>query len=195
MTEEASHDYFLPTHVTNVASRTTYELAETCGAVLQNAPNNIRQAVFAIRSISTELHVHAYTVHGIKGLVLAVHILPLKKLVNNENIDQDSFPEDVRAFPCNYFKQKKEPLFLNSNGVLCAKYPLSQRLLHERPPKIVMSQLYQHEILFHVHDSMGHQGISKITRVYKNATLCQGSVAPSENTSVCESVPNLSTGS
>ena len=38
MTEEASHDYLLPIHATNVASRTTYALAEASGQVLQNAP-------------------------------------------------------------------------------------------------------------------------------------------------------------
>ena len=91
-----------------------------------------------------------------------VHVLALKKLVHGENIDQDVFPEDVRAFARNYFKQKKELLFLNSNGVLCVKYPPSQRPLHERPCMIVMSQLYQHEILFRAHDAMGHQGISKV---------------------------------
>ena len=99
VTEEASHDYLLPTRVANVASRTTYALAETNGATLQSAPNNVKQAVLAIRSISTELHEHAHTVHGIKDLVLA-----LKKLVNDKNIDREIFPEDERAFARNYFK-------------------------------------------------------------------------------------------
>ena len=120
----------------------------------------------AVGSVSIELHGHAHTVHGIKDLVLAqnrdVHVLALKKLVNGENIDQDIFPEDVHAFARNYFKQKKELLFLNSNGVLCAKYPPSQRQLQERPCMIVMPQLYQHEILFRAHDAMGHQGISNV---------------------------------
>ena len=72
------------------------------------------------------------------------------------------FPEDVRTFARNYFKQKKKILFLNSNGVLCVKYPLQQRPPHERPCVIVMPQFYQHEILFRAHDAMGHQGISKV---------------------------------
>ena len=48
VTEEASHDHLLPTHVTNIASRTIYALAEASGAVLQNAPNNIKQAVILL---------------------------------------------------------------------------------------------------------------------------------------------------
>ena len=162
VTEEASHDYLLPTHVTNVASCTTYALAEANAVVIQNVPNNIKQVLLAIRS----LHEHAHSVHGIKDLVLAqnrdVQILSLKRLVNNGNIDQNMFPEDVRAFARNYFKQKKELLVLNSNGVLCARYHPSQRLLHERPCFIVMPQLYQHEIFFRKHNARGHQGISKV---------------------------------
>ena len=141
-------------------------MANTEGATLQGAPTHIKQAVMAIRSVNTELHEHTHTVHGIKDLVLAqnrdVRVLALKKLVHGENIDQDIFPEDVRAFARNYFKEKKVLLFLNSNGVLCVKYPPSQRPLHKRPCMIVMPQLYQHEILFRAHDAMGHQGISKV---------------------------------
>ena len=166
VTEEAHHDYLLPTHITNVPSHTTYDLANTDGMTMQNVPGHIRQAALAVHSVGTELHEHTHTVHGIKDLLLAqnrdVHVLLLKKLVNGKNNDQDIFPEDVRAFARNYFKQKKELLFLNSNGVLCVKYPPVQRPLHERPCMIVMPQLYQHEILFRALDAMGHQGIGKV---------------------------------
>ena len=101
VTEEARCDYLLPTHETNVASRTTYELTNTEGAALQSAPGHVKQAVMAIRSVSIELHEHAHTVHGIKDLVRTqnrdVHVLALKKLVNGESIDQEIFPEDVRT--------------------------------------------------------------------------------------------------
>ena len=166
VTEEARCDYLLLTQVTNEASRTTYEFSNCEGAALQSAPAHDKQAVMTIRSVSTELHEHAQTVHGVKGLVLAqnrdVNVLALKKLVNGENIYHDTFPEDVPAFARNYFEQKESGLFLNSNGVLCVKYPPSKRPLHERPCMIVMPQLYQHEILFRAHDAMGHQGISKV---------------------------------
>ena len=166
VTEEARHGYLLPTHATNIASRTTYDMAYTEDAALQKAPTHIKQAVMAIRSVNTELHEHTHTVHGIKDLVLAqnrdVQVLAIKRLVHGEGISQDIFPEDVRTFARNYFKQKEELLFLTSNGVLCVKYPASQRPLHERPCMIVMPQMYQHEIFFRAHDAMGHQGISKV---------------------------------
>ena len=41
-------------------------------------------------------------------------------------------------------------------------YPPQQRPLHESSCMIVMPQLYQHEILFCVHDAMGHQGIATV---------------------------------
>ena len=166
VTEEAHHDYLLPTHITNVPSRTTYDLANTDGKTMQNDPGHIRQTALAVHSVGTELHEHTHTVHGIKDLLLTqnrdVHVLVLKKLVNGENIDQDIFPEDVRTIARNSFKLKKELFFLNSNGVLCVKDPPAQRPLHERPCMIVMPQLCQHESLFRAHDAVGHQGIGKV---------------------------------
>ena len=79
-----------------------------------------------------------------------------------ESIDDDIFPENVRTFAKNYYKQKKNLLLINANGVLRVRYPKNQRALHERPCMIVMPQLYQHEILFKAHDAMGHQGIAKV---------------------------------
>ena len=52
VTEEASHDYLLPTHVANVASRTTYALVKTNGATLQSAPNDIKYSPFEASALS-----------------------------------------------------------------------------------------------------------------------------------------------
>ena len=166
VTEEASHDYLLPKHAVNVPSRTVYALNEANVKTMQHAPSGVRDSVMALHDLDTELHEHANTVHGIKDLVLAqnrdVHVLAIKKLVLNETIDHDIFPEDVREFARNYFWQKKHLLLINKNGILCVQYPPTQRPLHARPCMIVMPQLYQHEILFRAHDAMGHQGIAKV---------------------------------
>ena len=166
VTEEARQDYLLPTHVTNVPLRKTFARIETVEQTMASAPTVVRPAALAIKEIDTELQEHANTVHGIKDLLLAqnrdVHVLAIKKLVAQESIDHDVFPEDVRAFARNFHKQKKISCSSTKNGVLCVKYPPQQRPLHERPSMIVMPQLYQHEILFRAHDAMDHQGIAKV---------------------------------
>ena len=160
VTTEASEDNLLPTHAVNVPSRTIYSVTGTNNATLQNSPCGVRESIMALKDIDTELHEYTHIVHGIKDLVLAqnrdVHVLALKKLVQCESIDNDVFPENVREFARNYFRQKKDLLFINKNDVLCVQYSPTQRPLHERPCMIIMPQLYQHEILFRAHDAMGH---------------------------------------
>ena len=166
LTEEYQRDYLLPTHAANVPSRTTYPLTGEEKQATDTAPEYVKQMVFVVNSVSMELHEHANTIHGLKDLLLAqnrdVHILAIKKLVMQESINHDIFLENVRAFARKYYKQKKNLLLINTNGILCVNYPKSQRALHERPCMIVMPQLYQHEILFKAHDAMGHQGIAKV---------------------------------
>ena len=166
VTAEAREDYLLPTHAVNVPSRTVYSVAGASAARLQGTPSGVRDSIMALKDINTELHEHTLTVHGIKDLVLAqnrdMHILALKKLVLSESIDHDIFPENVREFARNCYRQKKDLLFVNKNDVLCVQYSPNQRPLHERPCMIIMLQLYQHEILFRAHDAIGHQGISKV---------------------------------
>ena len=166
VTEECRQDYLIPSHIASIPSRTTYAVTGGGKQALDAAPSYVKEMTCAIKTIAPELHEHTNTVHGIKDLLLAqnrdVHVLAIKRLVANESLDKDVFPENVRAFARNYYKQKKELLLTNPNGILCVKYPASQRALHERPCMIIMPQLYQYEILFRAHDAMGHQGIAKV---------------------------------
>ena len=116
VTEEASENYSLPTHVANFPSRSIYSVAEASARTMQGAPSGVRDSVMALRDIDTELHEHANTVHGIKNLVHSqnrdVHILAIQKLVLNKTIDNDIFPEVVREFARNYFRQKRNSFSL-----------------------------------------------------------------------------------
>ena len=74
---------------------------------------------------------------------------------------------------------------INTNGVLCVKYPKSQRSLPKRLCMIMMLQLYQREILFKDHDSIGHQGIAKaLARIQERHTW------PGIRKSIWQMLPN-----
>ena len=184
LTEEYRRDYLLPTHVANVPS-TTYPLTGEEKQATDTAREYVKQMGFVVDSVSMELHEHANTVHGLKDLSLAqnrdVHVFSIKKLVMQESIDHDIFPENVRAFAGNYYKEKKNLLLVNTNGVLCIKYPKRQRALHERPCMIVMPQLYQHEILFK--PQWDTRVSHKYWQEFKNVTLARAYAEPLGNTS------------
>ena len=111
LTKEYQRDYLLPTHVANVPSRTTYPLTGEEKQAADTAPEYVNQMAFVDNSVSMELKEHANTVHGLKDFLLAqnrdVHVLAIKKLVMQESIDHDIFPENVRTFARNYYKQKR----------------------------------------------------------------------------------------
>ena len=88
-----------------------------------------------------------------------------------ESLKNEAFPENVRVFAKNYYKQKKDLLLIKAKGILCVKYPKNQRVLHTRPCVIIMPRLYQHEILFKAHEAMCHQGFAKvISRIQERHT-------------------------
>ena len=119
-----------------------------------------------LRTIGTELHEHHLTRYGLKDLYLArnrdMHLLALKKLMKKEPLEDPVFPDEVQDFAKRYYHQKKDLLFLNPDDILCVNYVPQQRVLHVRPSKIVMPQLFQHEILYRAHDESGHQGVGKV---------------------------------
>ena len=63
------------------------------------------------------------TVHGIKDLLLAqnldVHVLAIRKLVAQESIDHNVFPEDVRVFARNFKAGKRSPVHKRKWNLLC----------------------------------------------------------------------------
>ena len=108
--EECRQDYLLPTHVANVLSRTTYLLTGTEKQALDTAPKYVREVSLAINEVNLEFHEHTNTVRGLKDFLLAqnrdVYILAIKNLVAKESLDSETFPEKVRVFAKNYYKQK-----------------------------------------------------------------------------------------
>ena len=110
--EAVGSDYLVTSHVTNVPSQTTHALNELSDKAVQSAPSGVSVVVLALRDLDSELHEHANTMHGVKDLLLDqnrdVHELAINNLVLNQPIDHDKFPEDVREFPRNSFKQKKD---------------------------------------------------------------------------------------
>ena len=117
---------------------------------LRRLPTHCQGQVDVLRIVGTALHEHQ-TLRGSKYLHLAqktdVHLLALKKLMNNEPLDYNLVPEDVQVFAKRYYFKKKDLLFVNPDDILCVNYIPQQRAMHIRLCIIVMPQLYQYEIL------------------------------------------------
>ena len=75
-----------------------------------------------------------------------------KKAPDKGDLEEDSY-RTLRQ----YFMQKEGMLYLNKDGIVAYK-----RRKEDRYNAIVLSQLYQTELLFRSHDQMGHQGIDKV---------------------------------
>ena len=67
-----------------------------------------------------------------------------------------------------YFTQKEERLYLNTDMIVACKIREEDKVLYKYNA-IMLPQLYQTEFLFRSHDQMGHQGIDKVyQRILKN---------------------------
>ena len=129
-------------------------------------PVECQKQADVLRTIEAELHEHHLTKYGLRDLHMAqnrdVHLLALKKLMKNEPLEDPMFPDEIQDFAKRYYHQKKDLLFLKPDDILCVNYVPQQRALHVRPCMIIMPQLFQHEILYRVHDESGHHGVGKV---------------------------------
>ena len=82
--------------------------------------------------------------------------------MKNDSLEDPMFPDEVQDFAKRYNNQKKGLRFVNPNDILCVNCVPQQGALHVRPCMINMPQLFQHEILYRVHDESGHQGVGRV---------------------------------
>ena len=141
---------------------------------MRRLPTLCQKQVDVLKLVGAELHEHQATMRGLKDLRLVQkwdeHLLASKKLLKKESLDDILFPEDVQDFTKRYYHQKKDLLFVNPDGILSANNIAQQRAMHVRSRMIVMSQLYNHEILYRAHES-GHQGVGRVlTRIQERHT-------------------------
>ena len=60
------------------------------------------------------------------------------------------------------FRQAKDRLFLNGQGILCLRRSPADRNRFHNHAMIMLPQVYQGEILYRTHNEMGHQGVNKV---------------------------------
>ena len=79
----------------------------------------------------------------------------LKRWIKNGSPDKGDLEED------SYRILKEGRLYLNKDGIVACKRRDEDKVLYKYNA-IVLPQLYQTELLFRLHDQMGHQGIDKV---------------------------------
>ena len=82
----------------------------------------------------------------------------LKRWTENGTPDKGDLQEDSYRILRQYFMQKEGRLYLNKDGIVAGKRREEDKVLYKYNA-IVLPQLYQTELLFRLHDQMGHQGI------------------------------------
>ena len=85
----------------------------------------------------------------------------LKRWIENGSPDKGDLEEDSYRILRQYFMQKEGRLYLNKDGIVACKRRDEDKVLYKYNA-ILLSQLYQTELLFRSHDQMGHEGIDKV---------------------------------
>ena len=144
-----------PNCILSITTRGPPARKDVTNPTLSELPIECQIQADVLRTIGTELHEHHLTKYGLKDLHLAqnrnMHLLALKKLMNNEFLQDPVLLNEVQDFAKRYYSHKKDLLFLNSDDILWVNYVPQQRAMHVRPCMIV-PQLVQHEILYRAHD-------------------------------------------
>ena len=69
--------------------------------------------------------------------------------------------EDSYKILSQFYKEKKDLLYQTADGVVAFRRKDEEKILHKYN-LIILPQLYQKEVLFRLHDQMGHQRIDKV---------------------------------
>ena len=85
----------------------------------------------------------------------------LSKWIRTGSKEKGGLEEDSYKILSQFYKERKDLLYHTADGVVACKRKDEEKILHEHN-LIILSQLYQTEVLFRSHDQMGHQGIDKL---------------------------------
>ena len=85
----------------------------------------------------------------------------LKRWIENRAPDKGDLEEDSYKILKQFYLKRNDLLYLNKDGIVACKRKEEDKVLYKNN-SIVLSQLYQTELLFRSHDQMGHQGVDKM---------------------------------
>ena len=85
----------------------------------------------------------------------------LSKWIRMGSKAKEELEEDSYKILSQFYKERKELLYHTAEGVVACKKKDEEKVLHKHN-LIILPQLYQTEVLFRLHDQMGHQGIDKV---------------------------------
>ena len=93
----------------------------------------------------------------------------LKRWIENGVPDKGDLEEDSYKILKQFYLKRNDLLYLNKDGIVACKRKEEDKVLYKYN-SIVLTQLYQTELLFRSHDQMGHQGVDKVyNRIQKRS--------------------------
>ena len=86
----------------------------------------------------------------------------LKRLMKRPKGKLTGVLKELREGIQAYFRQAKDRLFVNGQGILCLRRRPANRNRFSNHAMIMLPRVYQGEILYKTHNEMGHQGVNKV---------------------------------